>query len=249
MPALHDACGRLFDSYPLAAEPLGGTGTAHHMVLMLEDQFFTLTRVIGKNPPLFYWAAPWDEDPSDDVKISAHGTEPGAPRQITEAITRGVPVPRDGSMLGWKNGKTITALIVFYTTATREQPEPAWSVMPHADITQRQWPPFTGERLFTRSRFWDHYRAGSIVSLAGLVAASPRVVFWADTQAILGSNCCIAAHDVPAPGGWTLPQGRSAYYEALRAGKPVPPLSVLLADPSATDLAPRFRLTPAGGYR
>jgi len=40
-----------------------------------------------------------------------------------------------------------------------------------------------------------------------------------------------------------LQRGRYVYYQALRAGKPVPSLRVLLAATGKIDLAPRFRRT------
>jgi hypothetical protein len=67
------------------------------------------------------------------------------------------------------------------------------------------------------------------------------VVFWTDTGAILGSGCCAVAHDIRSPEGPMLQRGRYVYYQALRAGKPVPSLRVLLAATGKIDLAPRFR--------
>jgi hypothetical protein len=46
--------------------------------------------------------------------------------------------------------------------------------------------------------------------------------------------------------GFKLERGRYVYRQALRAGKPVSSLRVLLADTGKTDLAPRFR--PAADY-
>jgi hypothetical protein len=88
--------------------------------------------------------------------------------------------------------------------------------------------------------FWKHYRAGSINSLRSLIAAAPGVVFWADTKAVLGSDCCAVARDLRSPEGYVLPRGRYVYYEALRAGKPVPSLQTLLTTADRIDLATRF---------
>jgi hypothetical protein len=80
-----------------------------------------------------------------------------------------------------------------------------------------------------------------MVSLGGLIAGTTDTVFWADTEAILGWDCCVVARGIASREGYTLPRGYYVYYEALRAGKPVPPLDVLLAHSGKTDLAPRFR--------
>ena len=63
---------------------------------------------------------------------------------------------------------------------------------------------------------------------------------WAP-KAILGSDSCAVARDVSNPEGHTLRRGRYIYYQALRAGKPVPSLTALLSDTSEIDLALRFR--------
>ena len=111
--------------------------------------------------------------------------------------------------------------------------------MPRAGIPETQWPRFAEEPLLG-PWFWEHYRARRLLSLDSLIAANPGVVFWADTEAVLGSNCCAVAHDVRRPAGPTLQQGRYVYYQALQAGKPVPSLRSLLAG-TKTDLAPRLR--------
>ena len=143
-------------------------------------------------------------------------------------------------MLGWRSGASVSALIVVYSGFRLTYPAPNWAVLPLASIPEAQWPPFSGEDLFDHWS-WDHYQAGRIVSLAGLVAGTTDTVFWVDTEAILGSNCCVVARDVASPEGYTLPQGRFVYYQALLARKPVPSLSALLADAGRVDLAPRLR--------
>jgi hypothetical protein len=102
-----------------------------------------------------------------------------------------------------------------------------------------QWPPFTNEHLF-EGWSWEYYWAGSVVSLDGLIAGAPGSVFWVDTEAILGWDCCAVARDIGSREGYTLRRGCYVYYEALQAAKPVPPLDELLSGSGTTDLAPRF---------
>lgn len=133
-----------------------------------------------------------------------------------------------------------TALVVVYTTYTAARQAPSWAVMPLAGCPEVQWPPFTRNRLFGHW-FWEHYWAGNIVSVGGLIAGTADTVFWVDTRAVLGWDCCAVAHDVRSPEEPVLRQGRYVYHEALQDGKLVPSLESLLADPSKVDLASRFR--------
>jgi hypothetical protein len=237
--SLSEACHELFSGYPLAARAANHAGTIRSMVLMLQDgddsQFFVLSHD-SREGRHCYSLRPWRA--TGTVGIEADGG--AVPDVAVNAVTRGVPIPRDGSLFGWRYGDAITALVAVYTKYAPACPEPCWTVMPLVGIPETQWPPFTGEHLFGRW-FWEHYRAGNIVSVGDLIAAAPDTVFWADTKAILGSDCCAVARDIKSPDGHTLRRGRYVYYQALRAGKPVPPLGALLADTGKTDLAPRFQ--------
>jgi hypothetical protein len=219
------------------------------MVLMLRDgndaKFFVLSHDCGEDQP-FYSLRPWPA--GDAANIETHASD--VPGVVVKAVTRGVPIPRHGSLLGWARGNDITALIAFYAKYSLASPDPYWSTMPLADIPEALWPPFTDERFFG-CWFWEYYRAGSISSLDDLIAGTPGTVFWANTNAVFGSDCCAVARDITSPEGHTLRRGRYVYVEALRAGKPVPPLQTLLAAMDKTDLASRFhpeRTMPDDGF-
>jgi hypothetical protein len=215
------------------------------MVLMLRDgddaKFFVFSHDYGEGR-LPYWLYPWPA--GDIVDIEADGGA-AIPVVVVNAVTRGVPIPRHGSIFGWTCGNAITALVVIYTEYTPATPLPSWAVMPLAGTPVPQWPPFTDERLFG-PWFWEHYRAGSIISLDDLIAGTPDTVFWVNTQAILGSDCCVVARDITNPDGHTLRRGRYVYYRPLRARTPVPSLKALLVDTSQIDLALRFRRSGHG---
>jgi hypothetical protein len=238
--SLYDACGDLFAGYPLAVETVDHSGSVRSMVLMQQDGgnagFFVLTHDHDGGQP-FYSLSPWRAPGGVDI---GPGTDTEVPAAFANAIAHGVPVPRHRSFYGWDDRGTITALIAVYAEYTPATPEPSWATMPLAGVPEAQWPPFAAEHLLGHW-FWEHYRARSIVSLDGLIAATPGVVFWVDTVAILGSGCCAVAHDIRSPEGPTLRRGRYVYYQALQAGKPVPSLKALLADTGKIDLAPRFR--------
>jgi hypothetical protein len=238
--SLYKTCGELFAGYPIAARVVDCRGTVRSMVLMLRDGddagFFVLTHDYGEGRP-FYSLSPWHEG-GGIVNIEADGG--AVTGGVVSAVTRGVPIPRHGSLFGWKHGDVVTALIAVYAKYALEFPEPSWAVMPLTGAPEAQWPPFTGEHLLG-DWFWQHYRAGSMVSLGGLIAGAPDTVFWAATEAVLGWDCCAVARDITSHEGYMLRRGCYVYYEALQAGKPVPPLDVLLSDSGKTDLAPRFR--------
>ncbi|HYB87142.1 MAG TPA: hypothetical protein VEC76_09845 [Streptosporangiaceae bacterium] len=239
--SLYEACGDLFAGYPLAVTADGSGGSAQSMVLVRHDggdaRFFILTGDHDDGQP-GYSLSPWHAPGGVDI---GPGAVPDAvPDAFADVIKHGVPVPRHGSLCGWQEEGTITALIPFYAEYTPESPLPSWATMPLAGLPEAEWPPFADEPLFA-GWFWEHYQAGSIVLVDGLIAATPGVVFWADTAAVIGSGCCVVAHDIRGPEGPMLQRGRYVYYQALRAGKPVPSLKALLADPGKIDLAPRFQ--------
>jgi hypothetical protein len=237
--SLYRKCQQLFADYPLAAKATSGGGTVGSMVLMLAEghdaTFFVLLRICAAQAPSYslrQWLA------RDAVRIEAD-EGPAVPAMFAQALTRGVPMPPDGSLFGWRHGKDITALIAIYARDAEASAEPGWSVMPRAESPRARWPLFTCEHFFG-PWFWDYQRVGRIVSLGGLIARTADTVFWADTVAILGSGCCVVARDIKAPGGYTLPRGRYVHHQILQAGKLVPSLQALLADTAKTDLAVRF---------
>ena len=231
-------CYDLFSSYPLAVSSVNNKGTIQSMILMLRHgyntEFYVLSRdyVAGQSS---YSLRRWPQEEAPDIGAG----EPDLPDVAVKVLTWGVPIPRHGSFLGWVGLGRVTALVAIYAKCGPASPDPYWTVMPLAGVPEAQWPPFMEEPDFGKW-FWKHYRAGSINSLRSLIAAAPGVVFWADTKAVLGSDCCAVARDLRSPEGYVLPRGRYVYYEALRAGKPVPSLQTLLTTADRIDLATRF---------
>ena len=242
--SLYEVCHELFAGYPLAVEAINGSGVIRSMVLMLQDgddaRFFvpSTDRSEGRASfSIFPWRA------SGIVDIEPHGG--AVPDVVANALTRGVPIPRDGSLFGWACEEAVTALVGVQARYTPASSVPSWAVMPLASIEETQWPPFTSERLFG-NWFWEYHRARKIVLLDALIAGTSGLVFWVDTTAILGSECCAVARDIRSAEGYTLGRGCYVHYEALRVGKPVPSLAVLLADPGKTDLALQFQRSGHG---
>jgi hypothetical protein len=235
--ALDEACSDLFAGYPLAITSFrhGNKVTESLVLMVLDDQdicFFTLSR--PPDPPSL---VPWDNSNTKNVNP---GSYPNDPDDIAGALVRGIPLPRHGSLFGWTPGDCISSLIAFYANPTPPRRLPSWTVMPLVGTPEKRWPPFTNEPVFGRW-FWQYYNAGKVVNLGCLISETPCTVFWAPTKGILGSDCCVVAHDIETPEGLMLPRGRYVYSEALQEGKTVPSLETLLADDRKIDLASRFQ--------
>jgi hypothetical protein len=239
--SLHKDCDELFADYPLAVNVDYHSGKEiRSMVLMLhedDDTAFFLLSCHRSDSGSYYSISPWPAGEAVDIQADGHIVIPPV---AAKAVIRGVPIPQDGSLFGWTQGEAITALVVIYATYTAVSPKPSWAVMPLVGVPEERWPPFTRER-FLGDWFWGHHRAGRVVSLADLVAGMPDAVYWVDTKAALGSDCCVVARDARSPEGPVLQRGRYVYHQVLSAGMEVPSLALLLADPGKTDLAPQFQ--------
>jgi hypothetical protein len=238
--SLSEACHELFARYPLAVLTDDCNGTICTMLLALPAdhgaKYFVLSHDRREGKPAFSLRR---RRTTDVVGVEPNGGTI-VPEFAAKAITEGVPIPRDGSLFGWRRGEAVTALVPVYTTSTPASPDPFLAVMPHTDAPDEQWPPFAHQRLIGQW-FWEDYRAGRIILLDGLIAGTSDIVFWADTTAILGSHCCIVIRDIESHEGYKLRRGAYVYYHTLRAGDPVPSFEALLANADKTDLAPRFR--------
>ncbi len=87
------------------------------------------------NPPnsVSNWRAPGSVD-------IGPGADTVVPLMFANAITHGVPIPRHGSVFGWRHRKSVTALIVVYANYPPGSPEPYWATMPRAGISAARWP-------------------------------------------------------------------------------------------------------------
>jgi hypothetical protein len=209
------------------------------MVLMVREgdsaRFFILSCDSSEGSPCFS-LRPWRA--GGTVRIGVDNTS--FPDIAVRAVKCGVPIPRDGSLFGWKAGDAVTALITVFVDDLPAFSQPRWTVMPLAGIPEAQWPPFTAEHLLGQW-FWEHYRSHAIVSLDGLIGAVPDTAFWIDTKAILGWDTGVVARDIKSREGYTLRQGRYVYYQALRLKRSVPSLDSLVARDDKIDLAFRFQ--------
>jgi len=238
--SLVDACYVLFARYLPAVRTTTASGSIRSMLLMLADgdgaTIFVLTHDRRDGRSLYLLR---QRGTRETVEIEAD-PDAAVPDVAVNVVTRGVPIPRDGSLFGWRHNEAVAALVPVYTRSTPTSPDPFFAVMPRAGVPEVQWPPFTEERL-PGPWFWELYWARRIISLSDLIAETPATVFWANTKASLGTNCCVVAQDIESGEGYTLQRGIYVYYKALQACAPVPSLTVLLSDSDKVDLAPPFR--------
>lgn len=241
---LYWACSEIFADYPLAVDDCDEDFRS--VVLLLRDDddadFYILSRDSNEDSPCFL-LRPWRAEGT--VRISVD-SDTYFPDTVERVVKCGVPIPRNGSLFGWKAEDTVTAIIAVYADDSVGFPQPSWAVMPLADVPEAHWPRFIGER-FLGQWFWEQYRSRNIISLDALVAAVADTVFWVDTEEILGWDTCAVTRDVKSRTGYVLPQGRYVYHQALRMNKSVPSLRELLAGGGKIDLASRFQLRELSG--
>jgi hypothetical protein len=244
------ACLRLFRCYPLAVAPHCGDGWHRSIVLRHQTAEGTSCYILTQDPAEHFTLKPW-------------GTGDGALRQIRpgeqvtaamhRVITEGMPVPRDGALLGWVSDRQAPVLLSVYhgqpdgpyesvASARARVRGPQIRVLPMAGTEPRQWPPFTVTPLDDGS-LWQYVERGEVVDVGPLVARSAGSTFWVPSQnqdrADEGHGCVVVDRNLAADDYWL---GAGVYMDhwMLREGVPTPPASHLLGLPGATDLATRL---------
>lgn len=233
------ACLRLFRGYPLAvrrhyAEHRYGSmvlvshaaGTPRFFVLIMEwDDLFVLR--------------PWDRR-GVRVEIGPAGEVPFDVRQVIET---GVPVPRDGVLLGWTSGHQVQALLAAYGRLPEPWDDasavPGILVMPRAGSQPDEWPPLAASPL-DDGRLWEYVARGRLTDLGPLVAHRPGLVFWVPGAEEAGgrrNGARVVVTERLGAGEFWLPAGVYADHRTLREGTPSLTARQLLAQPGVVDLA------------
>ena len=225
--SLYEACQELFTEYPLAARAADHSDAIRSMVLVLREdedaRFFLLSRDCGDGAAR-YSLCPWPG--GDAVDIEADEGVP-VPDVVAKAVTpRPAPpswlhVRMDARGYHHRTGRGLHGVRCGQAAAPLD-----------GDAT-RVGTPKSGVATLHRQALFRELVLGVLPGrghrfLGGVIAASANTVFWVNTQAILGSDCCIVARDIGGPGRRTLQRGCYAYSEVLRAGKRVPSLAALL---------------------
>ena len=245
------ACLRLFRSYPLAVNPCHSGGWQRSVVLRhrafeqpdaFGSGFFVLTQEQGER----FTLRPWCADEGEAAAISVGAPVPAACHQV---ITEGMPVPRNGALLGWISDRQATVLLsVFHGDPRSQAPEsrvevPQVRVLALVGSDPIRWPPFTASPL-DDGRLWEYVERGGIVDLAPLVVCNHGRASWVPSQhpgrAGQGHGCVVVARSLKADDYW-VPAGIYMDHWMLREGVPAPPAAHLLTLPGTTDLSTAWR--------
>ena len=132
--------------------------------------FFVITEA-GDN---LFVIRSWDRRDGVD-----QGIWPGEPVSavIGQLVADGMPVPRDGALLGWLTDSQVTALLTVHCRPPEPWDDlvrgPGIQVMPLAGTSNLlHWPPFAASPL--DGRLWDYVERGQIVDIAPLLTHSGR---------------------------------------------------------------------------
>ena len=69
------------------------------------------------------------------MDIGVNGSAP-VPDEVAVVLTRGVPIPQDGSLFGWRREGAVAALIPIYTAFMPASPDPLYVVMPRVGVPE-----------------------------------------------------------------------------------------------------------------
>ena len=239
-------CLRLFRQYPLAVRRHYAEHRYGSMVLMTRDggvrRFFVLIMEWDDLFVLRHW------DRRDGARVEIGPDEP-VPEDIRRVIEAGVPVPRDGALLGWVAGHQVRAVL----TAYGRLPEP-WDdasvvpgvlVLPHAGSQPAQGPPLAAGPL-DDGKLWEYVTRGQLADLTPLVSRQAGRVFLVpggdardgrDGRDGRRAGARIVVTERMSDDGFWLPAGVYADHWTLRDGTPVLTARQLLALPGVVDLA------------
>lgn len=228
---------RLFNAYPLAVSPWSGVGWQRSIVLHYGSGFF----VLSQDPSEHFILRPWRS--RDGVYQEIRPVE-AVPAAVHEVLTEGMPIPRDGALLGWVGDRQARVLLSVHHGQPDGQPAsgPQIRVLPMVGSEPLHWPPFT-VRPLDDGRLWDYLDRGELVDLAPVVAREPGSAFWVPSQnarrAVQSHGCVVVEQPLPDDEFW-LPAGVYMDHWMLREGVPAPPASHLLGLPGTIDLSRRL---------
>jgi hypothetical protein len=234
------ACLRLFRHYPLAVRRHYAEHRYGSMVLMTRDggvsRFFVLIMEWDDMFVLRHW------DRRDGARVEIGRDEP-VPDDVRRVIEAGVPVPRDGALLGWVSGHQVRGVLTAYGRLPEPWDDassvPGLQVLPHVGSQPAQWPPLAAGPL-DDGKLWEYLARGQLADLAPLVSRQAGRVFLVpgkDGRDGRRAGDRIVVTERMSDDGFWLPAGVYADQRALREGTPVLTARQLLALPGVVDLA------------
>jgi hypothetical protein len=254
------ACLRLFRSYPLALNPScpgdPGSAAARHAAgwrgsIVLRHRGFDDPGfyVLAQHPAEHFTLRPWRAGDGECREI-----RPGAPVPVVShrIVTEGMPVPRDGALLGWVSDRQVTALLAVHHGgrggAGGEEPGgpagkpgvPEVRVLAMVGSEPIRWPPFAASPL-DDGLLWEYLERGDLVDLTPVLHRA-QGAYWVPSQhpdrARRGHGCAVLGRSVEGLEYW-VPAGVYMDHWMLREGVPTPPATHLVTLPGATTLSSR----------
>lgn len=234
------ACLRLFRSYPLAVTPSCSGGWQRSITLRHREFGGSGFYVLTQGPAEHFTLRPWRPEEGERQEIRL-----GAPVPVTShrVITGGMPVPRDGALLGWVCDRQVTVLLsVHHGNPGSLAGRPQVRVLAMVGSEPLRWPPFTASPL-DDGRLWEYTERGEIVDLAPLIARNAGEASWIPSQhagrAGQGHGCVVFCRNLQTEEYW-VPAGIYMDHWMLREGVPTPSAAHLLSLPGTTDLSRRL---------
>ncbi len=238
------ACLRLFRSYPLAVS-CQSSSWQRSMVLRHRTADGTGFYVLSQDPAQHFTLRAWDPQVVryPDILCAQIRPEAPVPAASHQIITEGMPVPRDGALLGWVSDRQAAVLMSVYHGQPGDRPGgPQVRALAMVGSEPLQWPPFTANPL-DDGRLWDYVERGEVVDLTPVIARSAGSAFWVPSQnpgrAQLGHGCVVLTGCLPTEDYW-IPTGIYMDHWMLREGVPAPSARHLLGLPGTEDLAGRL---------
>ena len=271
------ACLRLFGSYPLAVNSLQPVdagpvdaaapavrgqherdpapasrraGWRRSIVLRHRGPGGPGCYVLTQDPGDHFTLWPWQQRGGQCHPLQCQRIRPGIPVPAAshQVITEGMPVPRDGALLGWVSDRQAAAVMTVFHGRPGEPGGPQLRVLALAGSQPLQWPPFSASPL-DDGRLWEHVSRGEIVDLAPVIGRGSGA-FWVPSQnpgrADRGHGCVVVRRPL-ATGEYWVPAGVYMDHWMLREGVPAPPASHLVTLDGTVDLGRRLTASAAAG--
>jgi len=193
--------------------------------------------VLTQGPVEHFTLRPWQPDEGDPQEISLGAPVPVASHRV---IAEGMPVPKDGALLGWVSDRQVTVLLsMCHGNPGSQVSGPQVRVLAMVGSEPVRWPPFTASPL-DDGRLWEYVERGEIVDLAPVVARSAGGASWVPSQnpgrAGQGHGCVVVSRNLRAEDYW-VPAGVYMDHWMIREGVPTPPAPFLLTLPGTKDLS------------
>jgi len=234
------SCLRLFRQYPLAVRRHYAEHRYGSMVLMTRDAGASRYFVLIMEWDDLFVLRHWNRRDGARVEI---GPDEQVPADIRQVIEAGVPVPRDGALLGWVVGHQVRAVLAAYGRLPEPWDDasavPGVLVMPHTGSQPAEWPSLADSPLGD-GKLWEYVARGQLADLAPLVSRQAGRVFLVpggDSGDVPRSGARVVVTERLCDDGFWLPAGVYADHWALREGAKVLTARQLLSLPGVVDLA------------